>query len=122
MVPGSDQLRFGNFDTLELRLISCITVNVNPQAVINEYGSNFVKYKQDPLVTIEAKNALHGSSKSEFFQIEDYIGKSGSSKSLPTILEDKEEDCGVIRATSTSPGKGSQGGPEVDLSSQEESQ
>jgi len=80
-----------------------------------------VKYKQGPLVTIEANNALHGSNKSEFFQIEDYIRKSGSTKNLATILEDKEENCGVIRATSMSPVKGSQGGPEVDLSSQEES-
>ncbi|CAD6344041.1 unnamed protein product [Miscanthus lutarioriparius] len=96
VAPGSDQLRFGNFDTL-------------------------VKYKQDPLITIEAKNALHGGDKSEFFQLEDYIGKSRSSKSLPTIMEDKE-DCEVVRATSMSPMKGSQGGPEVNLSSQEESQ
>jgi hypothetical protein len=66
IVLGSKLLRFGNFDPLEIRKVSCITVNVNPQAVINEYGSNFVKYKQDPLVTIEAKNALHGNSECEF--------------------------------------------------------
>jgi hypothetical protein len=65
--PGLEQLRFGDFDALELRKVSCITVNVNPQAVINEYGSNFIKYKQDPLVTIEAKNALYGNSKEHFF-------------------------------------------------------
>jgi hypothetical protein len=93
---------------------------VNPQAVINEYGSNFVKYKQDPLVTIEAKNALHGSSKDEFFQFDNIISKSGSSKVLPTIVEDKEEERTSQRAISISLVKGSQGAPEIDLSSQEE--
>lgn len=78
---------------MELRKVSFIIVNVNPKAVINEYGLNFVKYKQDPLVTIEAKNALHGNNKGDIFQFDDFIGKSGSSKSLPTIMEDKEEEC-----------------------------
>jgi hypothetical protein len=119
VVPGSEQLRFGNFDPVEIKTVSCITVNVNPQAVINEYGSNFVKYKQDPLVTIEAKNALHGTSKEEFFQL-DNIGSKSGSKVLPTIVEDEEEERNGQRAISMSPVKGSQGAPEIDLSSQEE--
>jgi hypothetical protein len=119
VVPGSEQLRFGNFDPVEIKTVSCITVNVNPQAVINEYGSNFVKYKQDPLVTIEAKNALHGTSKEEFFQL-DNMGSKSRSKVLPTIVEDEEEERNGQRAISMSPVKGSQGAPEIDLSSQEE--
>jgi hypothetical protein len=119
VAPSSEQLRFGNFDVMELREVSCIAINVNPQTIINEYGSNFMKYKQDPLVTIEAKNALHGSNKDDIFQFGDIIGKSGSAKSLPTIVEEKEKEI-VGRATSFSPVKGSQGGPEVDFSSQEE--
>ena len=43
-----------------------------------------------------------------------------SSKSLPTIEEEKEVICGKDRAVSVSPIKGSQGGPEVDISSQED--
>lgn len=33
---------------------------------INEYGSNMFKSKFDPLKTIEAKTAIHGSSREEF--------------------------------------------------------
>lgn len=49
IAPGSEQLRFGNFDNIEINKVSCIAINVNPQAIINEYGSNFMKYKLDPL-------------------------------------------------------------------------
>jgi hypothetical protein len=31
VVPGSEQLRFGNFDPVEIRTASCITINVNPK-------------------------------------------------------------------------------------------
>jgi hypothetical protein len=60
VVPGCEQLRFGNFDTTELRKV-----------VINEYGSNFMKYKQDPLVSIEAKKALFDSKRDDIFQFDD---------------------------------------------------
>lgn len=46
--------------------------------------------------------------------------KSGPSKSLPSILEEKEENHNTARAVSMSPTKGSQGAPEIDISSQEE--
>ena len=42
IAPGADHLRFGSFNTLELGKVT-----------INEYGSNFMKYKQDPLVTVD---------------------------------------------------------------------
>jgi len=88
--------------------------------VINEYGSNTMKNKYDPLKTFEAKSALYDCNKENFFQINDLVTKSGASKSLPTILEDKEVRGIVDRAISISLVKGSQGAPEVDLSSQEE--
>jgi hypothetical protein len=95
-------------------------VNESSHTVINEYGSNLQKSKHDPLTAIEAKNALHGCKKSEFFQLEDYMIKPGPSKSLPSILEEKEENHNTARAVSMSPTKGSQGAPEIDISSQEE--
>ena len=67
-----------------------------------------MKYKQDPLVTIEAKKALLDSKRDDIFQFDDFIGKSGSTKKMSTIMEDKEEV--VERATCMSPVKGSQGG------------
>jgi hypothetical protein len=88
--------------------------------MINEYGSNMMKHKYDPLKTIEAKSALYDCSKENFFQIDDLVTKSGVSKSLPTILEDKEVRGTVDRVVSRSPVKSSQGAPKVDLSSQEE--
>ena len=99
-------MRFGTFNTLELGKVT-----------INEYGSNFMKYKQDPLVTIETKRALFENKKSDSFQLEDF----GSEKKLPTILEDMGPTM-VGRAISMSPVKGSQGGPKGDQSSQEEAQ
>jgi len=118
IVPGSDQLRFGIFENLDIRMLSSIIVNDSSHTVINEYGSNLQKSKHDPLTTIEAKDALHGCKRSEFFQLEDYMLKSGPSKSLPTILE--EENHTTARAVSMSPAKGSQGAPKVDISNQEE--
>lgn len=118
VAPGTKQLRFGTSDVVELRKVSCISMSTNPHIVINEYVSNFMKYKQDPLVTVEAKNALHECNRDDIFHIEDSIGKYVATKSLPTIVEEKEKET-VGRASSLSPVKGSQGGPEAELSSQE---
>lgn len=120
IVLGFDQLKFGNFERVEIRKISCITIDENPKTIINEYGSNLMKEKHDPLKTIEAKNALYGCRKENFFQVDDLATKCGTSKSLDTILEDKVMEKTKERDVSLSPVKGSQGAPEVDLSSQEE--
>lgn len=101
-------------------MLSSIIVVDSSHTVINEYGSNMQKSKHDPLTAIEAKNALHGCNRSEFFQLEDYMLKSGPSKGLSTIMEEKEENHTSDRTISMSPVKGSQGAPEVDISSQEE--
>ena len=73
IAPGADHLSFGSFNTLKLGKVT-----------VNEYGSNFMKYKQDSLVTIETKRALFENKKSDIFQLEDF----GSEKKLSTILED----------------------------------
>lgn len=65
--PGSDQLRFGNFDHMEVRLLTSNHFDDTVRTVINEYGSNMEKFKSDPLATIEAKNALYGSNKNDIF-------------------------------------------------------
>jgi hypothetical protein len=51
-----------------------------------------MKYKQDPLVSIEAKKALFDSKRDDIFQFDDFIGKSGSAKKMSTIMEDKGEE------------------------------
>jgi hypothetical protein len=120
ITPGSDQLIFGSFDTMEIKMLTSINVDESAQVVINEYGSNLKKYKLDPLTTIEAKNSICESSRPKFFRLEDYMIDSGPSKYLPTIEEEKEEPAMKERAISVSPIKGSQGGHEVDISSQED--
>jgi hypothetical protein len=45
ITPGSNQLRFGSFDTVEIRMLSIINVDDTARVVINEYGSNFEKSK-----------------------------------------------------------------------------
>jgi hypothetical protein len=110
IIPESDQLRFGTFENLEIRMLSNIFVNESSHTVINEYGSNLQKSKHDPLTAI----ALHACKKFEFFQLEDYMIKPGPSKSLPSILEEKKENHNTTRAVSMSPTKGSQGAPEID--------
>lgn len=117
--PGSEQLRFGLFDNVEIRMLSTIIVNEDAHAVINEYGSNLENSKFDPLKTIEAKKALHDCGKTKIFQLEDYMIGTKSSKGLHTIQENKEGESVQDRAVSISPAKGSQGAPEVDLSSQD---
>jgi hypothetical protein len=118
--PGSDQLRFGNFDHMEVRMLTSIHFDDAARIVINEYGSNMEKFKSDPLATIEAKNALYGSNRNDIFQFDKYMIKSGPSKDLSTTIEDKKAVFDKERAISVSPVKGSQGGPEIELSSQEE--
>ena len=67
IIPGSDQLRFGTFDTMEIRMLSSIHMDDSARVVINEYGSNFEKSKSDPLNTIEAKISMRIAGPSFFF-------------------------------------------------------
>ena len=53
-----DHLIFGDFSSNEVRSLCSVQLKENESAVINEYGSNMIKSKMDPLVVIEAKNAL----------------------------------------------------------------
>lgn len=73
IIPGCDQLRFGTFDTMEIRMLSSIQMDNSARVVINEYGSNFVKSKSDPLTTIEAKKTIYENNGSKFFCLEDYM-------------------------------------------------
>ena len=43
---------------MEIKNLWSVKLSENVSAVINEYGSNLVKFKFDPLAAIEAKNAL----------------------------------------------------------------
>lgn len=125
IIPGCDQLKFGNFDNVEIRRLSCLYFNDNSSSMINEYGSNMERSKMDPLVAIEAKNAICKGKSSEIFQFDYLQGKDGMSSGVKggnsVILESiREEQENVVdaRAISLSPQKDSQEPPA--FSSQED--
>lgn len=89
--PGSEQLRFGSFDNIGIRMLSTIIMNEESHAVINEYGSNLKKSKFDPLKTIEAKKALHDCGKMKIFQLEDYMIGTSSSKDFQLYKKRRRE-------------------------------
>lgn len=57
-------------------MLTSINLGDASRTVINEYGSNLEKFKSDPLGTIKAKNALYGSNRDDFFQLDNYMIKS----------------------------------------------
>jgi hypothetical protein len=54
---GGTHLSFGDFQNMEIKNIFKMQMNDRTVAV-NEYGTNLVKYKYDPLAVIEAKFAM----------------------------------------------------------------
>jgi hypothetical protein len=57
MSPGGQHFTFGDFQNIEIQNILKMRVNERTVA-INEYGTNMLKYKYDPLIVIEAKFAM----------------------------------------------------------------
>jgi hypothetical protein len=57
MSPGGQHFTFGDFQNLEIQNIMKMKLNERTVA-INEYGTNMIKYKYDPLAVIEAKFAM----------------------------------------------------------------
>ena len=77
---------------MEIKNLWSVKLSENVSAVINEYGSNMVKFKFDPLAAIEAKNALaQGTFPLEFspFKI---------NNTLETIQEEKNRSAGEINS------------------------
>ncbi|CAN6283821.1 unnamed protein product [Urochloa humidicola] len=117
--PGVEHYTFGTFQKVEIKSIWRMHLRENSSAIINEYGSNLYKYKSDPLVVLEAKQALFSNGENEKQQFY-----------LHTIQEDiEEETAGEITVEDTesqnanlfpSPSKGTQEAPAEEWSSQEE--
>jgi hypothetical protein len=56
--PGGQHFTFGDFQNMEIQNILKMQLNERTVA-INEYGTNMLKYKYDPLAVIEAKVAMY---------------------------------------------------------------
>ena len=122
MSPGGQHINFGTFENLEIKKLWSFQIQDNATAVINEYGSNFLKSKFDPLAAIEAKKALL-SGKNPSIQI-----TSDMKGSLDQQAEQEDgQKCtnaevqvfGMEQLSIPSPYNGTQEAPEI-FSSQEE--
>jgi hypothetical protein len=56
--PGGKHWNFGTFQQEDIRNIYRMQLNETNFIAVNEYGTNLVKSKMDPLMVIEAKNAV----------------------------------------------------------------
>lgn len=56
--PGGQSFNFGSFQQYEIKKLWNVLFATNKSTAINEYGSNFIKSKFEPLEDIEAKAAL----------------------------------------------------------------
>jgi len=56
--PGGEHFTFGSFQNVEIKNLWKVETGDNSSTIINEYGFNLFKSKSDPLVAVEAKNAL----------------------------------------------------------------
>jgi hypothetical protein len=77
--PGGKHWNFGTFQQEDIRNIYRMQLNETNSIVVNEYGTNLVKRKMDPLMVIEAKNAM---SKSE------QVAEKTQGESLQEEMED----------------------------------
>jgi hypothetical protein len=55
--PGGTHLSFGDFQNMEIKNLFKMQLNERT-VVVNEYGTNLIKNKYDPLAVIEAKVAM----------------------------------------------------------------
>jgi hypothetical protein len=56
--PGGEHLHFGTWKPMDIQKIARMQVIEEKSVAFNEYGSNLIKYKFDPLTVIEAKFAM----------------------------------------------------------------
>lgn len=117
--PGSDKLNVGPPSvTTEFtendRKTWVMQYNVDHIVAINEYGSNMFKSKFDPLTTIEEKTAIVSSKMGDLDMTidSDMVNQEGDKMSA---LENMS-----IIADSPSLIRGTQEGPQIELSSKEE--
>jgi hypothetical protein len=114
--PGGQHFTFGTFKELEIKNICRMQISESNSVAFNEYGTNLIKHKYDPLAVIEAKFAMAiGNSKISELMASD-------TRRLETIEEKNEEleKSPITQIQFPSPGAGTQEAPGAELSSQEE--
>jgi hypothetical protein len=113
--PGGEHLHFGTWKLTEIQKIARMQVNEDHTVAFNEYGSNLIKYKYDPLMVIEAKFAM--TQEKNFAE-----GSAQEKGKQMTSVEEgaRETNENMDMLVHPSPGTGTQEGPGLDLSSQEE--
>lgn len=120
VLPGSEKLNVGQCssdtrDHDEGRKLWSVQCNAMQSVVINEYGSNMIKTKYDPLAAIEAKNAIQsaitdGKSKVNDAEMDMVVHPMIQEHIMQSVNEN---------ATSPSPCRGTQEEPHLELSRQE---
>ena len=55
---GRQHRNFGSFQDMEINNLWIMKLQDNKSVVINEYGSNLLSYKYDPLAVVEAKKSI----------------------------------------------------------------
>ncbi|CAN6285278.1 unnamed protein product [Urochloa humidicola] len=124
--PGGSKLNFGSFQENEITNLWKLQINASKTVVINEYGSNLFKNKNDPLAVIEAKYAL----KSGELPKEQGLFQKEKQQEKSTMLEQElwqvntgselNKDTLGAQEVCPSPINGTQEPPAADISSQEE--
>ena len=88
--PGGEHFTFGSFQNVEVKNLWKVETGDNSSTVINEYGSNWFKSKSDPLIAVEAKQAILSG---QHFPIETVIEDTQPQDSpMNEQLADAEED------------------------------
>jgi hypothetical protein len=113
--PGGEHLHFGTWKPAEVQKIARMQVAEEKSVAFNEYGSNLIKYKFDPLAVIEAKFAMAQGVECAKKGTQPVCSQENvDDEEKSTRLEFSEGPC------HPSPGTGTQEEPGCDLSSQEE--
>jgi len=122
--PVGQHLNFGSFQNMEIRNLWTIHLNEHTTAVINEYGSNFIKSKLDPLAAIEAKHALlsGGCGPSTLDDKAKNLEPVSALMTINSTQPEVQKEVLSVRdeATTPSPCHGTQEAPITDWSSQED--
>lgn len=117
--PSDADTKFSDKD----RRLWAMDHNQEHSVVINEYGSNMFLSKLDPLATYEAKTAIQSSDKTEWARCEEEQG--GQDDSMRQVDNtggnDENHEGRRVEVDHPSPINGTQEGPGMEWSSQEES-
>jgi len=88
--PGGEHFTFGSFQNVEVKNLWKVETGDDSSMMINEYGSNWFKSKSDPLIAVEAKQAILSG---QHFPIETVIEDTQPQDSpMNEQLADAEED------------------------------